>query len=239
MNQNVIILLIVLVTINVLLVAVAIARSIIRRRRLGHGGPPVTRRPVPIDVPPITPSPEGYPSLGRIDALTGLLVPGEWNRIIADEDARNHRYGHPATVVIVEIEGLDRLVGALGAGASDRVLPAVADTLSRSARGADHLARLGPARFGVLLPETGEVEAINYIERVRAACDLWLESGAVALRLSIGWASPTAGVSLVDAVAVAHERMYTELRRNTRRAADIEVDDPPPIPGIEGSPSPA
>ena len=41
------------------------------------------------------------------------------------------------------------------------------------------------------MPETDEVLAINYVERVRHACDLWLESGAVSLRLAIGWASST------------------------------------------------
>ena len=60
-------------------------------------------------------------------------------------------------------------------------LPALADTIRRLARSADHVARLGPGRFAVLLPETDEVAAINYVERVRRACDLWLESGAMAL----------------------------------------------------------
>lgn len=240
MNQNIVILLIVLVAINVLLIAIALARSILRRRSQRDGGPLVARRQLSNDAAsPIAPNPDGYPPIARIDGLTGLLVPSEWNRILADEDARIARYGHPATVAIIEIEGIERLSAAIGAGASDRILPAVADTLSRNARGADHLARLGPARFGVLLPETGDVEAINYIERVRQACDLWLESGAVALSLSIGWASPTAELSLVDAVALAHERMYAELRRNTRRVADLAVDGPPPFGDIEGSPSPA
>ncbi|MEP6640093.1 MAG: GGDEF domain-containing protein [Chloroflexota bacterium] len=240
MNQNIIILLIALVAANVILIAFAIARSMLRRRTRAYGGPPAGRRPPQYGVStPAVPDPEGHPSTGRIDGLTGLLVPGEWNRIIADEAARNHRYGHPTTIVIIEIEGLDRLTGVLGPGASDRILPAIADTLSRNARGADHLARLGPARFGVLLPETGEIEAVNFVERVRQACDLWLESGAVALRLAIGWASPTGDTSLNDALIVANERMYAELRRSSRLAADVPADGAPPLQDIEGSPSPA
>lgn len=239
MNQNLVFLLIVLVAVTAILIGSAVVRSMLRRRNEGFSGPPVTRRLVSNGVSsPIVAGPDGYPAT-RVDGLTGLLLPGEWNRVVADEDARNHRYGHPATVIIVEIEGLDRLTAALGTAASERVVPAVADTLSHNARGADHLARLGPARFGILLPETGEVEAINYIERVRAACDLWLESGAVALRLAIGWASPTADSSLVNAMAVAHERMYLELHRNERLAGDIAVDGLPPRHDIEGSPSPA
>ena len=45
----------------------------------------------------------------------------------------------------------------------------------------------------MLLPETDEVQAINYVERVRAECDRWLAAGAVSMRLAIGWASPAPG----------------------------------------------
>ncbi len=94
---------------------------------------------------------------------------------------------------------------------------AVADTLSRHARSADQLARLDVGRFGILLPETGEVEAVNYVERVRAACDLWLESGAIALKLAIGWAAPPVDGTLGDAIAVAEERVLAERERNKAR----------------------
>jgi hypothetical protein len=40
--------------------------------------------------------------------------------------------------------------------------------------------------------------------------------------------------SLSDAMTLAYERMYAELRRNTRRATDLEIAH-----DIEGSPSPA
>ena len=188
---------------------------------------------------PSEPTPGSVPTTSRTDPLTGLLTLNEFNRLLADEDARVSRYRHTATVVIIELDGLERLVATLGREAGDRVLPALADALSRNARAADHLGRIGPARFGVLLPETGEVEAINYVERVREACDLWLESGAVALHLSMGWASPGPESSLADAVARAQERMFAEQRRNERLARDIEVDELQPAHDIEGSPSPA
>jgi diguanylate cyclase (GGDEF)-like protein len=245
MNQNVLILLGVLIAANVLLISIAVARSMNRRRsnrraaaaisELAHASPD-SPRPVAAASGPTRERPY---MVTRTDDLTGLLLPGEWNRIIADEDARIHRYGHPATIVIVELDGLDRLVTVLGREAGERVLPAVADALSRHARGADHLARLGPGRFGILLPETDEVEAVNYVERVRAVCELWLESGAIALQLAIGWASPTAETSLSDALVEAQERMFSELHRYERRATDIEPEGNPPMQGFEGSPSPA
>ena len=68
-------------------------------------------------------------------------------------------------------------------------------------------------RFGLLLPETDEIQAINLVERIRSACDLWLQAGAVAMRLSIGWASPPIGGDLADALREAEERMYREQHR--------------------------
>ena len=243
MNQNVLLLIVLLVAVNLILITVAVIRAMLRGRDRRASAEwyeeGIVHRPIAAGVSaPIAPLPSELAS-NRTDSLTGLLVPREWNRIVADEDARVNRYRHPATVVIIELDGFERLIATLGTEAGDRVLPALADALGRNARAADHLARLGPSRFGILLPETGEVEAINYIERVREACDLWLESGAIAMRLSIGWASPGPDLSLAAAVTRATERMFAEQRRNERLANDIAVGDELPVHGTEGSPSPA
>ena len=239
MNQNVVALIVVLVAVNLVLITVAVVRSLLRnrrRRREAYLG--VMLKPLAAaDGSADTSLPSASSATSRADSLTGLLVVREWNRLVADEDARLTRYGHPATVVIMELDGLDRLNTALGRVAGDRVLAALADALSRNARGADQLARIGPSRFGILLPETGEVDAVNYVERVRQASELWLESGAIALRLSIGWASPGPDASLLDAVGLAHERIFVEQRRGERVANDIEIEGPPPVHDIEGSPS--
>jgi diguanylate cyclase (GGDEF)-like protein len=241
MNQNILLLIVLLVAVNLILITVAVVRAMLRRdqRAAAKYESGVMHRPIAAGVSaPIVPLPSELTS-SRADSLTGLLVLKEWNRIVADEDARVNRYRHPATVVIIELDGFERLIASLGKEAGDRVLPALADALSRNARAADHLARLGPSRFGILLPETGEVEAINYIERVREACDMWLESGAIAMRLSIGWASPGPDSSLAAAVTRAHERMFLEQRRNERLANDIAVAGQPAVHETEGSPSPA
>ena len=99
---------------------------------------------------------------------------------------------------------------------------------------ADHAGAARPGRFGILLPETDEIAAINYVERVREACDLWLESGAIALRLSIGWASPGPDTSLAVAIARAQERMFAEQRRAIRLANDVDLTDRPPAHDLEG-----
>jgi diguanylate cyclase (GGDEF)-like protein len=153
-----------------------------------------------------------------VDALTGLMGPSAFTRLVVAEDLRIQRYHRPATIVVFELGGLDRLIDRLGADAADRVVPALADTMRRLARDVDHVARLAPGRFGVLLPETDEVSAINYVERVRRACELWLESGAIALSLAVGWAGTTGDPTLLEAQRLATDRMYIELRREARKA---------------------
>ena len=162
-------------------------------------------------VPQEGPAPDPY-----IDPLTGLDTLLAWERTLAEENARYVRYRRPLSVVVVEIDGLSRLVERFGAEPGRRVLPAVADAMRRSARRTDRVAHVGGGRFLVLLPETDEVAAINYVERVRVACERWLESGAVALHLSIGWASPTPVGEIDTALRAAEERMYAERRRSPR-----------------------
>ena len=214
-------LLVIVVIANIILIVVALVFAW-RRRRLATAVPAVvatggtgtgTPRTAGFGAPGTARTIEPAPGAGlHSDALTGLLLPVPFARLVADEDQRIQRYRRPATIVMVEVEGLDRLVARLGDSAIDRLVPALADSLRRNARTADHIARLGVGRFGVLLPETDEVQAINYIERVRAACDLWLESGAVSLRLAIGWASATE-TSLAEAQIVATARMFAETHR--------------------------
>lgn len=159
-----------------------------------------------------------------IDAMTGLLDQPAFQRLIQAEDLRLQRYHRPVTVVLFELDGLDRLTERLGTEAADRIVPALADTIRRLARKPDRVARIAPGRFGILLSETDEVAAINYVERVRRACELWLESGAIALRLAAGWAGTTGDPSLPDAMRVATDRMYVELRREARRATEAAAE---------------
>jgi diguanylate cyclase (GGDEF)-like protein len=159
-------------------------------------------------VPQEGPVPDPY-----IDPLTALDSLLAWERALVEENARYVRYRRPMSVVVAEIDGLSRLVERFGAESARRVLPAVGDAMRRYARRTDRVAHVGGGRFLVLLPETDEVAAINYVERVRVACERWLESGAVALHLSIGWASPTPVGEIDTAVRAAEERMYAERRR--------------------------
>ena len=151
-----------------------------------------------------------------LDETTGLDSRAAWDRFVAQENARYVRYRRPVSVVVGELDGIFRFEDQFGAEAARRVLAAVGEAMRRGARRTDRVAHAGGGRFLVLMPETDEIQAINYVERVRAECERWLEAGASAMRLSLGWASPSAVGELDTALRTAEERMYAERRRATR-----------------------
>lgn len=150
---------------------------------------------------------EGAEQESITDRMTGLAGRVGWAEAFRNEESRHARYRHSTTILVAELHGLDALADRVGQEAADRLIPPVADALRRNARHADIIARVGHAEFFAILPETDQIAAINYVERVRTACDLWLEAGAVTVRLVIGWASPPAGGTLSDALTLAQQRM--------------------------------
>jgi hypothetical protein len=108
----------------------------------------------------------------------------------------------------------------------DRLLPVIADALRREARATDWVARIGDGRFAAFLPETDEIQAINYVERIRLVCEPWLASAAVPLWLAIGWSGPTAASDLEFALLRAEKRMHAD-----RRIPGRSIQLPRVVPG--------
>ena len=169
---------------------------------------------------------ESTPSAASRSAPVGRAIPGvedavEWKRATDAEIVRMARYDHPATIVLVEVDGLNRLVAALGTAAGERVIEATAATIRAEARATDIVARLGPARFGVLMPETNEIVAINFTERVRDICDRWLQTGSINLHVAIGHSAMTASLGVIGAMRLSQENLDRE-----RRPERFEDDEP-------------
>jgi diguanylate cyclase (GGDEF)-like protein len=190
-------------------------RSVDADRPAGVGDPALSTRQAALGATVLT------------DPVTGVASMAVWNENLAREDHRFTRYRRPVTVVLAELDGLETVVALMGPAAADRLIGPVGAALRRGARVSDLVARIGEARFAILLPETDEVAATNYAERVRAACDLWLAAGRSSVRLAMGWAMPVPGSHLADAMRIAAERMSADRRRADFRAP---VAFPEPLP---------
>jgi diguanylate cyclase (GGDEF)-like protein len=151
------------------------------------------------------------PPDGWTDLLTGTDGPRLWDRVVLSETARCSRYHRPVTVAIVEVVGLADLAAEWGWDVAERALANCARRLAREIRSSDHVARIERARFGVLLTETAEIAAINFVERARASCEQELAPYGDRVRIGFGWASPQGKADLADAIEVATRRLTSDL----------------------------
>ncbi len=148
---------------------------------------------------------------GPMDPLTGLEGPDFWQRILVAEVARAARYRCALTVVVIELEGVSALGDTWGSPVARRAVREAAQCIRRASRTSDYSCRIGDARFGVVLTETDEIAAINFVERVRESGPGSLPGGADSLRFSFGWASPKQGESADAVVKRAQGRLTAEL----------------------------
>ncbi|HET9082811.1 MAG TPA: diguanylate cyclase [Candidatus Limnocylindrales bacterium] len=147
---------------------------------------------------------------GWTDQLTGTDGPRLWDRILSSETARVKRYHGLATIVLAELTGIDDFSAVWGAEAAGRLFVQLARALAVEVRSSDHIARLGVSRFGILLIETDEIAAINFVERARAACDKQIRTPDL-VTVAFGWAGPTGSSDLRAAVDVAADRLAAEM----------------------------
>jgi diguanylate cyclase (GGDEF)-like protein len=103
----------------------------------------------------------------RIDAKTGLLNAGAWQREGEVELARARRIGAPLAVAIIDVDHFKTVNDAVGHPAGDRVLRGIAGALREDLRGYDLTGRFGGDVFAVLLPHTRADEARRISERLR------------------------------------------------------------------------
>lgn len=114
-----------------------------RIRRAADAGPePVVRRPR-AEIP--------------LDTRT------DWERALHLEDVRVARYGRPASVLVVDVATTPPEV-------ADASAARIGAAIRAASRESDRVARVGPGRFHVLLPETDGIEATVIGERMARTC---------------------------------------------------------------------
>lgn len=140
------------------------------------------------------------------DPMTRLYNRRAWTQLLAREEDRCLRYGHPAFVLAIDIDGLKRVNDTLGHAAGDALIVRAADALRKAAREVDVVARLGGDEFGILAVECDLAGAETIVQRIRAAL------AAANVQASIGMAARGHADGLNEAYAAADRLMYAEKR---------------------------
>ena len=149
-------------------------------------------------------------ALAATDALTGVGNQRAWWDRIAEEDARIERSEGSDVIALVDLDGLKAVNDERGHLHGDLLLRLTAQTLRTAIRACDVVARVGGDEFAVLAVDFEGPPSVLH-DRISAAL---LAAGVDA---SVGTASPSAGLSLVDAYDRADRAMYAQKRNRNRR----------------------
>ncbi|MDR7251182.1 diguanylate cyclase (GGDEF)-like protein [Nocardioides sp. BE266] len=140
------------------------------------------------------------------DLLTGLRNRRAWRRACELEEARHHRLGDHASIIMLDLDGLKEVNDREGHAAGDAMLRLAAEVIGSGCRRTDVVARLGGDEFAVLCPQTTADEVAPVAQRLRS--DL-TEAG---LSAGIGWATLDQVGTMAGTEAAADAAMYTDKR---------------------------
>ncbi len=108
-------------------------------------------------------------ALALSDPLTGLVTRRVWDEEVPRELARARRGDSPLTLAVIDLDHMSAFNMLRGEREGDRLLKETAARWRGELREVDLLARLEGTEFGVLLPSCGLGEAVDVLDRVRAA----------------------------------------------------------------------
>ncbi|WP_420143872.1 sensor domain-containing diguanylate cyclase [Sphingobium sp.] len=107
--------------------------------------------------------------LAERDSLSGSMTR---RAFVAEMDKRialHIRHQRPAALVLLDIDHFKQINDSHGHPVGDRVIEAVARCCATLSRPSDSVGRIGGEEFALLLPETGEADALAAAERFRLA----------------------------------------------------------------------
>jgi diguanylate cyclase (GGDEF)-like protein len=165
--------------------------------------------------------------LATTDPLTGIANRRKMTAQIDAELERARRFGHPVSVLMVDIDFFKRINDTFGHDTGDRAIVALAQLLAGALRAIDTAARFGGEEFVVLMPETDETVAAVAAERLRAtaaALGVHAEDGsAVTLTISIGVASALAGDTPSSLLVRADQALYRAKQEGRDRVVRFQA----------------
>ncbi|MDY6851296.1 MAG: GGDEF domain-containing protein [Thermodesulfobacteriota bacterium] len=109
--------------------------------------------------------------LANIDELTKLSNRRAFNLRLAEEMNRSKRYGHPLSLIMLDLDDFKKVNDNYGHVVGDSLLEITAGSIKAMVRQSDFPARYGGEEFVVICPETDIKEACLIAERIRTKID--------------------------------------------------------------------
>ncbi len=164
--------------------------------------------------------------LSVTDGLTGAYNFRHMMELGPLEFAKATRYGHPLSVLFLDIDHFRDFNNRFGHATGNTVLKAVADRTRACIREIDLFVRFGGEEFVIVLPETPREEAAAVAERVRASVEslgVPAPGGGEGLRvtISLGVASVRPGMADFQQLLGAANAAERSAKENGRNRVEV------------------
>lgn len=155
------------------------------------------------------------------DMLTGLLNRRGFSELGKREVDRYRRYGHPLSMIMLDIDNFKTVNDSYGHAFGDEVLRALTDSCTASIRKLDIVGRYGGDEFVILLPETDLPTAAAVARRIHQCFSetaFSTQEGRIYLTASLGVAKATKGTRNLDELIIhADTALYTSKEKGRNR----------------------
>jgi diguanylate cyclase (GGDEF)-like protein/PAS domain S-box-containing protein len=167
-------------------------------------------------------------SLANSDALTGLNNRRHFSTLANKEFYRALRYHNSLSLVMIDIDHFKEINDVYGHQMGDKVLQQVAHVFSEMLRDTDICGRYGGDEFCILLPETGQPDALKVAARLQKTVGkLPVLSGNVfsKLTISMGVASLGEKETTLDDLLLKADRALYLAKANGRNRVEVYTPD--------------
>ena len=153
-----------------------------------------------------------YHELSITDGLTALYNSRYFYQQIESEVMRTNRYGHPLTMLMIDVDDFKDYNDRFGHLDGDNVLRTLGSIIKQNIRDTDSGYRYGGEEFAVILPDTNAQQSVPVAERIRKTfkgVPFTPRPGkTVTVTISIGVSQFMAGEGLKDFIKRADKNLY-------------------------------
>lgn len=156
------------------------------------------------------------------DSLTGLPNRLAYNTRVEMEVGRWRRYQTPLALAIWDVDHFKRINDTYGHKAGDKTLALVGQLLFNNCRESDFAARYGGEEFVMLMPNTGEEQALEMAEKIRKMiqnCGFNFNGTDINLTLCCGLSEFKEGDQHDDVFVRADQALYLCKQQGRNRCA--------------------
>jgi diguanylate cyclase (GGDEF)-like protein/PAS domain S-box-containing protein len=156
--------------------------------------------------------------LAIMDSLTDLLNRRHFISLAQEETERSRNNRDHFSLIMIDVDNLKKINDTLGHKMGDQVLQIFASTLRQSVRSGDIAGRVGGDEFIVLLPESDEMNAEKFAERLcqgLLTSPIYSEKGRITVTASMGIAefSGEDDLTLDELIERADQALYQAKRQ--------------------------